>query len=168
MRVVGALMVGLLLACQTQVIPAAHVVGIVITPEGKPIQGAYIELHLSVPVGVDGGELEELGAARSRADGTYEIAFPEMRILVNAGGRALYALGIVHPDKHPVGTWFEEIPEDPISLHLDARPPGRDPIKDDCHWLCMSRVQTQCAAHSLEYFGSLDVCDFRYSWYSID
>src|SRR4030095_7727976 len=99
-RVIEAIATGLLLACQTQVVPASRVVGVVITPEGEPIEGAFVELHLSVPVGVDGGELEELGTASSRADGTYAISFPETRILVNAGGRALYALGIVHPEKH--------------------------------------------------------------------
>jgi hypothetical protein len=156
------MVLGSFLACQTQVVPAARVTGIVVTPEGEPIEGAYVELHLSVPVGVDGGELAELGTARTRADGTYEIEFPETPVLVNAGEKALYALGIVHPEKLPVGTWFEEVPSRAIRLPLKARPPGRDPIKDDCLWLCGPRTHSQCQALSREYFGSEDVCDFRY------
>jgi hypothetical protein len=111
---------------------------------------------------VDGGELAELGTARTRADGTYEIEFPESRVLVNAGEKVLYAMGVVHPDREPVGTWFEEVPSRPIRLPLEPRGAGRDPIKDDCLWLCGPRSQSQCQALSREYFGTEDVCDFRY------
>jgi hypothetical protein len=161
-RVLCGVVIGLLVACQTQVIPASRLTGIIVTPEGDPIDGAFIELHLAVPVGVDGGELEELGAAWSGDDGTYEIAFPERRILVNYGERALYALGIVHPERQPVGSWFDEIPARLVRLHLRPREPGTDPIKEDCHWLCMGRRSDQCEPLALEYFGSEGVCDFLY------
>jgi len=161
-RAVSALAIALLLACQTQSFPAGRVTGILVTPDGEPIENAFVELHLSVPVGVDGGELEELGSARSRLDGTYEIAFPETRVLVNYGGEAFYGMGFVHPEKEPIATWFDEVPTRPIRFSLDPRAPGRDPIKDDCDWLCMSRLWHQCKAISLEYFGSEGVCDFLY------
>jgi hypothetical protein len=161
-RTLNVLAIGLFIGCETQIVPASRVTGIVVTPEGEPIEGAFVELHLSVPVGVDGGELEELGTARSRADGTYEVAFPETRIVVNAGEKVIYGLRVVHPERHPAGSFFEDAPADPVRLWLDPRPPGRDPIVDDCDWLCTSRLHDQCRALSLEYFGSSDVCDFRY------
>jgi hypothetical protein len=157
-----AFALGSIVACQTQLVPAARISGVVVTPEGAPIEGAFVELYISVPVGVDGGEIQELGTARSRSDGTYEIAFPETRVLINAGEKPFYGLQIVHPRRLSVATWFDEPPRRPIRVPLPIRPSGRDPKQDDCRDLCSARSHDQCQALSRDYFGSDDVCDFRY------
>lgn len=154
--------VALTLACQIQTVPAARVNGVVVTRYGTPIEGAYVDLYLSVPVGCEGSPLEPLGTARSNADGTYEIVFPEQRVLVNAGEKVRYGMHVLHPDWQAVGHLFYEIDGEPFRSPLAPQPPGRNALADDCFELCTSRNPAQCREVSLEYFGAEDVCAFRY------
>lgn len=149
-------------ACQTVTVPAGRVTGTVVTKDGAPIEGAFVDLYMSVPVGIDGSPIEPLGNARSRADGTWEIDFPEQRVLVNAREKMLFAMVVVHPDWLDVGHLLYEIDGVPITSRLGVRPPEWDAVADDCLALCGSRSPAQCREISQAYFGSEGVCDFRY------
>jgi hypothetical protein len=157
-----ALAIVTLTACQMQTVPAARVTGVVVTHEGAPIAGAFVDLYLSVPVGFEGSPLEPLGTARSNADGMYEVAFPEKRVLVNAGEKVRYGMHVLHPDWQAVAHLFYALDGQPFRSPLAPQPPGRDPIADDCFELCTSRNPAQCREVSKEYFGDEDVCAFRY------
>jgi hypothetical protein len=161
-RLSGAVAVALTLACQIQTVPAARVKGVVVTHDGAPIEGAFVDLYLSVPVGVEGSPLEPLGTARSMGDGTYEVAYPEQRLWVNAGEKVRYGMHVLHPDWQAVGHVFYEIDGVPFRSPLAPLAPGRNHVADDCQALCTSRDPDQCREISLEYFGAEDVCAFRY------
>ncbi|MGH9885903.1 MAG: hypothetical protein ACREBE_10265 [bacterium] len=152
----------LALGCRTETIPASRLRGVVLTPTGAPIADAYVLLGASVPTGIDAPRTAVLATTRSRADGSFEVAFPATRVLRILADDVAFDLRVFHERGWAVEQSFQTLPDGLIRTELSPRPDGHPANPDDCPMLCGNLAQRDCRHVSREYFGAEDVCDFRY------
>ena len=81
---------------------------------------------------------------------------------MNAGDRVKFGLRVFHFEKQASMQLYDELPSSPVRSSIERRPDGDCGLESDCAFLCSSRLRGQCKAISRKYFGSEDVCDFRY------